>query len=141
MLTQKEADDLLSLRKWLASQAEVELVAGQNRSYDLDSTEASEKFILDLWRGTIRLRARYQTRARKSIVLVRLDLNGAPHTNPDGEIVDCPHLHVYKEGYGDKWAFPVTSDAFSDPSQLDVAFRDFCTYCNITIPTFSTVLL
>ncbi|HEY7442131.1 MAG TPA: hypothetical protein VH701_06920 [Vicinamibacterales bacterium] len=26
---------------------------------------------------------------------------GAPHRNPDDEEIPCPHLHLYREGYGD----------------------------------------
>jgi hypothetical protein len=37
---------------------------------------------------------------------MRLDLDGPPHRNPDDEEIPWPHLHVYREGYGDKWASP-----------------------------------
>ncbi len=140
MLTQKEAEELLKLKKWLSEPKTITLKPGSNLTYELDSSDNSEKFILDLWRGTIRLKARYQTRARKSIILVRVDLNGAPHTNPDGERVDCPHIHIYKEGYDDKWAYPLP-ESFSNPSDLSIAFSDFCSYCNIETPNFENALL
>lgn len=45
-----------------------------------------ENFLLDIRRGKIDLlKATNQNRARQTIVLVRLDLGGAPHRNPDGE--------------------------------------------------------
>jgi len=139
MLTQKESVVLINLKKWLTESQTISLTPGSNFAYDLDSSDPSEKFILDLWRGTIRLKARYQTRARKSIILVRLDLNGAPHTNPNGQIIDCPHMHIYKEGFDDKWAYSLPK-SFSDPSDISVAFRDFCNYCNIRTPNFENVL-
>ena len=37
--------------------------------------------------------------------LLRLDF-GKPHRNPDGEHLDCPHLHRYREGEGLAWAEP-----------------------------------
>ena len=46
------------------------------------------------------------------MVLKRLDLNGAPHRNPHDQIIPCPHMHTYREGYGDKWAEPVSAGKF-----------------------------
>ena len=48
MLTQKEAEELLQLKKWLAEPQTISLKPGPNLVYDLDSTDNSEKFILDL---------------------------------------------------------------------------------------------
>jgi hypothetical protein len=67
--------------------------------------------MLDLARGQIKLtKATYQNRARQAIVLMRLDLDGPPHRNPDDQEIPCPHLHFYREGYGDKWAIPPPPD-------------------------------
>jgi hypothetical protein len=63
---------------------------------------------IDLIKGT------YQNRARYVVVLVRLDFGGKPHRNPDGEEIASPHLHIYREGVGDKWAYPVTADRFAN---------------------------
>lgn len=32
-------------------------------------------------------------------LLLRLDVNGPDHVNPDKSVVPCPHLHIYKEKY------------------------------------------
>lgn len=41
-------------------------------------------------------------------ILIRIDLEPtAPHQNPDGQIIRESHIHVYKEGFGDKWATPL----------------------------------
>lgn len=66
------------------------------------------------------------------MVLYRLDIDGAPHRNPDGEEIPCPHLHVYREGYGDKWAVPAPADKFPNTSDLFAALGSFMTHCNIT---------
>jgi len=63
--------------------------------------------------------------------LARLDFGGAPHRYPDGEEIDIPHLHLYKEGFGDKWAYPVPSKKFSNPSDPRLMLEDFMQYCNI----------
>jgi len=103
---------------------------------------AGSVFLLDLWRGTIRLsKLRYQTRGRKVIVLVRLDINGSPHTNPDGTRLDGTHLHVYREGYEDRWAYPIDTSIFRDVYNIQQSFEDFCRYCNIEIPPFQEGLL
>ncbi|NQU21722.1 MAG: hypothetical protein HQ567_10595 [Candidatus Nealsonbacteria bacterium] len=62
--------------------------------------------------------------------MLRLDVDGPPHQNPDGEEMPSPHLHVYREGYGDKWAVPVPAE-FTDTSDLVCTLRDFMKYCNV----------
>lgn len=54
------------------------------------------------------------------------------HMNPDGTIVEGPHLHVYKEEYGDRLAIPLSQcQEFKDPQNIPVTFMDFMEYCNI----------
>jgi len=95
----------------------------------LHSADKREEFNLDITRGKILLtKNTFQMRARKAVILARLDLNGPPHRNPDGEELPCPHLHLFREGYGDKWAIPLP-DSFrstSDPFQLLDIFMDYC---------------
>jgi len=52
-------------------------------------------------------RITYQNRGRAVVVLLRLDLKGSPLRNPNDEVIPCPHLHIYREGFGDKWAYPL----------------------------------
>ena len=75
-----------------------------------------------------------QNRGRQVVVLVRLDLGGAPHRNPDDVEVPAPHLHVYREGYGDKWAMAVPRDRFRDLADVWTALEDFLRFCNVTQP-------
>lgn len=85
---------------------------------------------------------KYQARGRKVIVLVRLDIDGAPHTNPDGTRLEGTHIHLYRENFEDKWAFPVDSEQFPNPLDIQHALEDFCRYCNIrNAPTFQGELL
>ena len=67
-------------------------------------------------------------------MLVRLDLGGAPHRNPDGEEITVPHLHVYREGYGDKWAVPVPVDVFTSTNDVWRTLEEFMRFCNISQP-------
>jgi hypothetical protein len=65
---------------------------------------------------------------------MRLDIDGPPHRNPDGEEIPCPHLHIYREGLGDKWAIPAPSDRYTNTSDLFTTCDAFMQHCNITVP-------
>ena len=135
-VTQSEADSLLAMEKkrvddkdWLFPRP------GDTFSISLTSNDKRESFILDASRSQIKLsKATFQNRARVAIVLMRLDIDGPPHTNPDGEEIPCPHLHVYREGYGDKWAHPAPANRYPDPRNLLETFKAFMLHCNITDP-------
>jgi hypothetical protein len=91
--------------------------------------------VLDVSRSQIKLaKATFQNRARQAIVLMRLDLDGPPHRNPDGSEILCPHLHTYREGYGDKWAIPAPVDRYPNTLDLYVTFEAFMAHCNVTNP-------
>ena len=49
---------------------------------------------------------------------MRLDLDGPPHRNPDEAEIPCPHLHIYSEGFGDKWAMAAPADRYSNTLDL-----------------------
>jgi hypothetical protein len=105
-LTQTEADALIAMGKYRVNDDRWDYpMSGGSISVPLISADRRENFILDVSRGKINLaKGTYQNRARQVVVLVRLDFGGQPHRNPDGEELQSPHLHVYREGYGDKWA-------------------------------------
>jgi hypothetical protein len=104
-------------------------------SLPLQSPDRRENFFLDISRGRIDLRkVKLQNRARQVVVLVRLDLGGAKHRNPDGAELAAPHLHLYREGFGDKWAWAVPADKFPKTDDVWVTFNDFLRFCNITQP-------
>lgn len=67
-------------------------------------------------------------------MLLRLDLDGPPHRNPDGVEILCPHLHTYREGYGDKWASPAPVDRYANTRDLFSTFEAFMAHCNVTNP-------
>jgi len=136
MLTQSEADQLMTMvKRFLRPPAAVTIPPGADDTYELVGPNEREKFLLDVWRGTLRLsKLRFQNRVRTAVVLVRLDVDGAPHTNPDGERLAGTHLHLFREGYEDRWAFPVDPGKFSLLSDPGMTFQDFCTFCNIESP-------
>lgn len=132
-LTQKEVDALLAMEKRCADSTILHYpVFGEKVIAPLVSVDGNERFFLDIWRSKIALgKGTYQNRGRKTLILARLDFGGAPHRNPNGEEIETPHLHLYREGFGDKWAFPVPSNKFSNPSDPRLMLEDFMQYCNI----------
>lgn len=136
MLTQAEADQLMSMAKhFLRPPAYISIPQGCDESFELAGPNDRERFLLDVWRGTIRLtKLRFQNRAQIAVVLVRLDIDGAPHTNPDGVNVPGTHLHVFREGYDDRWAYPVDPSRFSLLTDPGTTFGEFCAFCNIEAP-------
>lgn len=135
-LTQSEADALIAMPKVRVDETQVEYPGlGGKVSVPLVSENKRENFLLDVSRGRIELRkGTYQTRARQIIILVRLDFGGPTHRNPDDEEIPCPHLHIYREGYGDKWAVAVPADGFPNVADAWETLSDFLRYCNVTEP-------
>lgn len=84
------------------------------------------------------LKMKYQNRCRSAILLARIDYDGPPHINPDGLEVGFPHIHVYKEGFGVKFAFPLSPEIFPEPESRWATLHNFMEYCNISkIPFFN----
>lgn len=115
MLTQAQADRLIGIAKeaarsdplnWQAEKMENELLVAK--------TDEGLQFILSMKRNPFEIRLHCRTKDRH-IGLVRLD-NNLYHPNPDGsEIFNQPHLHVFREGFGLRWAEPVDWCDFNDP--------------------------
>jgi hypothetical protein len=152
-LTQAEADALLRLAKEFVDPSPLEFTQTQPMRYErgLLSMDRREQFILDLERGLRNyVRLKYQTRARKVIVLARLDINGSAHLNPPdspykpGERFDCSHLHRYMQGFEDRIAFhlPDVPDLIiRDMSNGISCLEGFMRYCTIqNWPTIQTMI-
>jgi len=135
-LTQAEADALIAMEKIRQDDDLWDYPAlGGSISIPLVSRNKREHFILDISRGRIDLlKGTYQNRSRQVIVLVRIDFGGQPHRNPDDQEIESPHIHIYREGFGDKWAMPISENDFSDTSDLWRLLEDFMRFCNIIEP-------
>ena len=116
-ISQAEADALLALPKIFKGDEPLEFSMTTPMDYErvLLSNDRREEFILTIERGNRkRARLKYQTRARKIVVLARLDLDGPAHRNPPdsphrpNERLLCPHLHLYREGFEDRIAYPIS---------------------------------
>lgn len=144
ILTQAEADALIACEKHVEHPNK--RYAFQKQSVKLVipllSPTHRENFTLDISRHHINiLKGKYQNRVRGNIPLVRLDFGNKPHRNPDNEKISCPHLHLYREGYDLRWAYPIDPTIFTNTSDLWLTLHEFMTYTNITqIPLFSSEL-
>lgn len=133
MLTQIEIDYLLHLIKELKASSILLPSAGSHIELPATAINDTEKFLIDVSRkGQINIsKATLQTRYNRTHILLRLDISGPDHMNPDGEVIPCPHLHIYKEGFHDKWAYPLPEHIPTDTSDLAQVLIDFLEYNNI----------
>lgn len=131
-LTEQEANFFLNMDKVKVDNKEWDLPdLGGKISIPIISADKKEHFWLDVSRTRINLKKqKYQTRFREAIILARLDLDNK-HRNPDGEEIGSPHLHLYKEGYNDKWAYPIPDDIFTNINDAWYTLHDFMKYCQI----------
>jgi hypothetical protein len=136
ILSQAEADALLQLEKHRVDDSRYDYPGlGGSLRIPLLSVDRRENFSLDVTKSRVYLeKGTYQNRARGVVILARLDFGGAPHRNPDDEEIECPHLHLYREGFGDRWAFPVPEDQFRQPADRFRTLLDFMRFVNITRP-------
>lgn len=136
-IPQAEAEGLIEMEKrFVDDDVWTFPAAGERIALPLTSLDKRENFTLDVTRAQIKLnKATYQNRARQAIILLRLDVDGPPHRNPDGAEIPCPHLHIYREGYGDKWAIPAPLDRYPNVLDLFSTCEAFRQHCNITGPS------
>jgi len=135
MLSQQLADDLLAEAKEFVTRDVIELHPGADYARPLKGLSSHEEFLLDIAVGKRgRLKVKYQTRGRRVVVLARLDVNGPTHRNPDGTLVGRDHIHVYKEGFADKWAYPLVDYADVNHSDSPAVLEWFMRYCRIHSP-------
>jgi hypothetical protein len=152
-ISQAEADALLALPKVFKGDEPLEFSMTTPMDYErvLLSNDRREEFILTIERGNRkRARLKYQTRARKIVVLARLDLDGPAHRNPPesphrpNERLLCPHLHLYHEGFEDRIAYlisDVPDFIVTNSGNGLVWLEDFLKFCHVDgVPAIQTTV-
>ncbi|WP_129678199.1 hypothetical protein [Candidatus Chloroploca sp. Khr17] len=137
-LSQVEADELMAMEKHRADE-NCYYYPGPRTSLvvPLISADKREAFLLDANRRSINInRYTYMNRVRTVVILARLDVEGPPHRNPDGIELPTPHLHLYREGFNDKWAYSIPTDKFSNVTNPWLTLEEFMRFCNITLPPY-----
>ena len=135
MLTQEDVNMLLELLKSIKDPPSIfEFpLSNEYKKIDVLSQDLKHRFLVDINRkGKINaIKCTYQSRYRKDEILLRLDINGPPHTNPDGQVVSGNHMHIYQEGFGASWAYELPSENFPSADLLQ-CFIDFLEYFKVT---------
>ena len=138
MLIQEEADRYIEEQKAFPNPIRIKAGYGSDSAYKLVGKISGEEFIFDVWRKSVRIsKTTLQNRVMSVHTLVRLDLDAAPHTNPDGEKISEAHIHIYKEGYNDRWAYRLSDYGDFDTSSTRQLIYDFCAYCNMDTTNIS----
>lgn len=156
-ITQQDADFFFGMEKFLEEDKEYQFpCSGEKLIIPFTSADKRENFLFDIYRGSIKItKAVYQNRVRKAYILRRLDFDGAPHPNPEvenvslpilepynGKEIPSPHIHLYVEGFGERWAVP--AELFLDLNGKDIyeIMIAFFKYCNVKkIPLIKKTLL
>ena len=94
----------------------------------------NDRFKVDFNRTSMIRKDKYTLLLRygKDHGLLRIDVGGPNHTNPDGTIVPCPHIHVqpHDTGMWDAWAYSIPVVFCNVQDRIDT-LRQFLEYCNV----------
>ena len=156
-ITQHEADFFFGMEKIPEEEKEYQFpISGEKLTIPFSSTDKRENFLFDIYRGSIRItKITIQNRVRKAFILRRLDLDGPTHVNPEAEVIPLsflnpyngkeiptPHLHIYVEGYGGKWAIPANDIFVTGGKDIFEMMELFFRYCNVKqLPNIIKTLL
>lgn len=128
ILPQPRADAFLTARKIKATETNFHLTSSILKPVSIPLIApaiAGEAFSLDVTQKRIVLKLKCQLRsATHSVILARLDF-ASPHRNPDGTTIGVPHLHVYRESYGDRFAYEVPPGMLKNPDDPLQVLLDF----------------
>ncbi|MCM3196279.1 DUF6978 family protein [Priestia megaterium] len=133
MLTQEEAEIFINSLKTLLGNPDIKFPEAGKKLILECKDGNNNKYAIDVTRGRIKpSKGTYQTRHNKATILLRVDIDGPPHVNPNGDEIPCPHIHIYREGFDDKWAYPLGDKIRTDSTDLIQVLLDFLAYNNIS---------
>lgn len=127
---------------------------GEKSTENAVGINSKEKYLFDINRGRVHLKkVTLQNRIQKTIILLRLDIGGPPHSNPPiddehaPEVLHGPHLHVYSPEFGDSMAYKLNDpflnkinprfdiEKFNTKSDIEL-YKSFLEFCNVAnMPT------
>ena len=136
----KEIIKRLKYPKRIASYSEIRaIVSSMFGTIDIDEAiidENDTQYILHIFRGK-RNYNRFSIHLRLKEFhdhIVRVDINPSnKHTNPDGEIVEGSHIHIYSNKFPrrDQIAIPLEESDFPNVTIISDLVSEFVNYTNI----------
>lgn len=138
ILTQREADTLREIEKAFINPTSVRLPERRETKlyplwYERDGRRKDD-MTLSAFRGKKNpKKVSFRLLYAQGIILVRIDTQDpTSHTNPDGTRIEAlePHIHIYKERHGDKFAYPLPNE-FNHTDDIIGLFMDFLAYSNV----------
>lgn len=133
-LTQAEFDHLMRLEKEFEDKTTIFLgPAPLQWSRKIKSITSNDTFSLDFYRGTFKIQKyTYNHRYKQTLVIFRFDSYGT-HTNPDGVQLTGFHVHIYKEGFGDKFAYPASEFGIEETDSMVTILHKVLLYCKVRL--------
>lgn len=130
MLTDAQVDFLIKIEKIILDRADLP-VNGDKRVYRLSKSRSFRKILSLNCNSSNKNNNKYSyTIVYKGLRIFSVDLMSSPHTNPDGARISGNHMHIYKEGFYDQYAYEL-SDVFKDPKDFLTTFYDVLAYSNV----------
>ena len=143
-MTQAQADNFLAMDKRFDDPGTLEL-GPEKWTRELTASNLRERFLFDYIRGRIIFaKYRYQMRHGATEILLRYDSHGK-HTNPPNPHheggFEGPHVHLFREGYDDKIAFPALEIGILDTTDPSLVLTVALKFCHvIEIPPIQRVM-
>ncbi len=133
-MTREQAQDLIQVMKKLMLTGTYYFPAtGQMNSIPLQSMQSpKDNFTVYVNRKSTIVPGKYTILLHyPQEDLLRIDVNGSEHVNPDGTRVPCPHIHLRTQDTGkwDKWAYDIPA-VFGNTDEYVNTVRDFLQYCH-----------
>lgn len=136
LMTQAEAQGLIQVLKRMLQQGNIMLPQmGNKTKIELCSVFSEKDRFTIIVNRSSRIRADKYTlmlRYGKDKGLLRIDVGGPEHTNPDGTIIPCPHIHIQQNDVSawDAWATEIPA-VFGNVADRIETFKTFLQYCNV----------
>lgn len=131
MKTNEEFNNLMKLDKHILLNSLILPGMNEEICIPVGAINSKETFSLDICRKNTIVLSRKKLQERlipNNDLMIRLEIDGRPHINPDGKKLSRNHMHIFKEGYGMSWAYELNEiDAilFKNSNDFTTIFFDF----------------
>lgn len=137
MLNKEQAQNFFHEPKCFEKFTTISISKGSTSEYKVIGHETGMEYRLTVYRGRINeVKISLTKLVQKTIVLVRVDVNGPYHSNPDGESIGPNHYHLYDETFKDRFAYELDEKYFKNIDNIGDIFNSFCRFCNIDTSTY-----